>query len=679
MQPAIEQVLAQSSLLAAWEKVRANQGAPGVDGVTLDRFEDNLHANLTLLRKEVQQHSYRPLPLLRVEIPKRGGGMRPLSIPAVRDRVLQTAVATALTPLFETQFEDTSFAYRRGHSVEQAVARVEQLREQGYRWVVDADIRAFFDQVNHKRLLAEVERLVNDEEILWLIRHWIRAEVQDRGSRYRLKKGIPQGSPLSPLLANLYLDRLDDTLLDADHHLVRFADDFLVLCRNRDQAEEALELTESTLRALRLELHSDKTRITHFDKGFRFLGVQFIRSLAVKLEHPEDPAEPPAVRPPSPDGEKSPPQPQTPMAAALAEAGIEPDDFPPAPRPLPLPPDHSLDPRLRTLYLLRHGQVLGKAGERLVIRQQGREEQEIPIIKVDQVMIFGNAQITTQAMQLCLHHRVPIYLLSATGRYHGVVDSFDTDPVLLQQAQFRRADDPGFCLELARALLDGKLANSRTLLKRLARNRAAPHLTDAAQQIQRLRAHLAQAETLDQARGFEGAAARLYFEAMQQLLDPQWKFTGRNRQPPRDPVNALLSYGYTLLFYNIYSLIRARGLNPHVGYLHPLRAGHPALASDLMEEFRALVVDPVVWNLVLNQRLQPDQFRLPRTPGDACRMDGPARTRLIRDLEKKLNASIVHPNSGLRLDYRRCMEHQIDELAGLLRGSRHRYRPMIVR
>ncbi len=685
--PHIKDILTDANLLAAWARVRENEGGPGVDGQTIAAFEGRLMANLSTLRSEVLHGTYRPLPLLRVTIPKKGGGERPLSIPAVRDRVLQSAMAIALTPLFEAEFEDVSFAYRRGRSVEQAARRVEALRDQGYRWVVDADIRAFFDEVDHGLLMTELEKLISDEAILDLIRLWLKARVQEGRRQYSLQKGVPQGSPLSPMLANLYLDHLDEVLLDENKKLVRYADDFLVLCRSRKAAEEALELTEEVLRALRLEINEQKTRIVDFDQGFRFLGIQFVRSLAFKAEHAEAPPivpRPETALPPISGERENPPETASPttIAEAFSEAGIQTRDFPlerePV-EPLPAMPDHKLDPRLRTLYLLRHGQVLGKESERLVIRQKGQVKQEIPAIKVDQIMVFGNAQITTQAMQFCLRERIPIYLLSAAGRYHGVVDAFDTEPVLLHKAQFKKSDDQAFCLRLARALIRGKVSNSRTLLKRLARKREGPALEKAAAALKRLLNQVAGAETIDQVRGFEGNAAHIYFDAIKTVIDPAWGFTVRNRRPPRDPVNAMLSYGYTLLFYNIHSLIRARGLNPHVGYLHPLRAGHPALASDMIEEFRALVVDPIVWNLTLNRRLHPDDFTLPDTPAAGCRMNDRARIRLIQEMEKKLNASVIHPLSGLKLDYRRCMEHQINQLAAVIRGVKTDYQAMTVR
>jgi CRISPR-associated protein Cas1 len=684
--PVLDDILTDASLLAGWARVRENRGGPGVDGQTIEQFGRRLMGNIRLLRNEVNYETYRPLPLLRVYIPKKSGGERPLSIPAVRDRVLQSATAIVLTPVFEAEFEEVSFAYRRGRSVDQAAARVAALRDQGYRWVVDADIRAFFDEVDHRLLMREVERLVEDDGIRRLIRLWLRAEIQQGKRRWRIKKGVPQGSPISPMLANLYLDRLDEAMMDEGRKLVRYADDFLVLCKTRNEAEDALELTETVLDALRLEINENKTRIVDFNQGFRFLGVQFIRSLAFKLEHAHEPPLP-AVAADSRPRKKPPeaPPPVTTLAAAFAEAGIRPGDFPEAPEPsfneIPAAPgpDHRLDPRLRTLYLLKHGQVLGKESQRLIIRHEGRIQQEIPVIKVDQIMIFGNAQVTTQAMHLCLAERIPIYLLSASGRFHGVIDSFSTEPVLLQQAQFRRADDPEFRHRIAAAMVRGKIANGRTLLKRLARKRHAPALEQAAVQLGRIAEKLPKATDIDQIRGHEGHAARTLFQAMSRIIDPKWQFNGRNKQPPRDPVNAMLSFGYTLLFYNIYSFIRARGLNPHIGFLHPARPGHPALASDLIEEFRALIVDPLVWNLVLNQRLDPGQFELPTAPGQGCRMNESARRRFIRDMEKKLNTPIKHPRTGERLDYRRCIEHQVDHLAAVIRGTEPRYIPMTSR
>lgn len=696
----LEDVLGSGNLFAAWSRVRENDGCAGVDRQTILDFDLDLEPNLGDLRLEVLAGTYRPHPLLRVWIEKDSGGNRPLAIPAVRDRLLQTAVALVVTPLFEAEFEDCSFAYRKGRSVEQAVHQVIRLRDEGFQWVVDCDIQQFFDEIDHKILMDEVEKLIKDPGILHLIRLWLTTEVDDDGIRLPTIRGVPQGSPLSPLLSNLYLDHLDEALLGNNLRLVRFADDFLVLCKSRDRAEDALELTETTLGELRLRINVDKTRIVDFNAGFRFLGIQFIRSLAFKYyeddtdESPET-AQPfqPAIRPSATtvcsgtvvlkstetDGQEkivvpltqtalSLPAPLPPAECAAAFPGTGEED---------LPCDG--DPRLRTLYLLEHGMVVGKESERFVVRKNGKIVQEIPAIKVDQIMVFGNCQLTTQVMNFCLLENIPIYLLSGQGRFYGVVDSFSTDPVLLHRDQFARAADSDFCLKLAREIIRGKIANSRVILLRVARRRDAAVLRDAVAALKAVIGKLDSAATLDQLRGFEGIAARTYFSAISSTLDSEWRFGGRVRRPPTDPVNAMFSYGYTLLFYNIYSFLRARGLNPHVGYLHPLRSGHPALVSDMIEEFRAVLVDAVVFNLVLNRKLVPTDFTFPDTANRPCYMNNDARATFIRSFETKLNASVTHPISGLHLDYRRCIEHQVQELAAVIRGRQGRYRPMVLR
>lgn len=281
----IEHVLADNNLLQAWYKVRANQGCAGIDHVGIQDFERKLFSKLALLKDEVIYDTYRPLPLFRVHVPKKSGGFRALSIPAVRDRVLHTAVAIILTPLFEAEFEDCSYAYRQGRSVDMAIRRIEQLRDQGFSWVVDADIHSYFDEIDHHRLLGLVEELVTDPAILHLIRLWLKAVVVDGKSRFTLNKGVPQGSPLSPLLANLYLDKLDEAMLGMDLRIIRFADDFLILCRNKKRAQKALEFTVEVLEALKLRINKDKSRLVNFTRGFRFLGVDFVRSPAgVKID-----------------------------------------------------------------------------------------------------------------------------------------------------------------------------------------------------------------------------------------------------------------------------------------------------------------------------------------------------------------------------------------------------------
>ncbi len=270
-----------NDLTAAFQSVKENHGCAGVDGVTIEAFEAGLKTNIGALEYELARSTYFPLPLLRILVDKgKGNGeTRALSVPAVRDRVVQTAVLQKIEPILERQFEECSYAYRKGRSVRQAVYRIKDFYEQGYRWVVDADIDAFFDSVDHCLLMEKLGRHVKDESVLSLVEQWVKAEVWDGAKLVTLEKGIPQGSPVSPILANLFLDELDEAMLRGGFAFIRFADDFVILAKSKEQARDALEVSKKLLDAL--SLHLDEEDIVTFDEGFKYLGVTFLKSLVM--------------------------------------------------------------------------------------------------------------------------------------------------------------------------------------------------------------------------------------------------------------------------------------------------------------------------------------------------------------------------------------------------------------
>ncbi len=264
-------------LECAWRRVEENDGCAGVDGISIQRFRASAAKNLERLRAEVIANSYRFLPLLEILIEKKPGSKvtRRLLVPVVRDRVLLTAIARRLSLSFEDEFLDASFAYRPGRGVDRAVARVIQLRDRGMHYVLDADIHAFFDSVPHPKLLEILAARDLTPPLLLLLRDAIRASFWDGRKLRRLIRGVPQGSPLSPLLANLFLTGFDQELAARDGHLVRYADDFLVLCRSHEEAHAARALASDWMARHGLELKPEKTRVTSFAETFAFLGVTF--------------------------------------------------------------------------------------------------------------------------------------------------------------------------------------------------------------------------------------------------------------------------------------------------------------------------------------------------------------------------------------------------------------------
>lgn len=277
MDTMLDQILTRRTLYAAFERVRDNAGCRGVDGVTVGEFHENLETELDQIQDRLIRRRYHPFPLLQFQVPKNPEKMRTLCVPTVRDRVVQTATDLVTREIFEREFEDCSYAFREGRSVKDAVHRIDKLRRQGFRWVVDADIEGFFDNIDHGRLIARLGRLPLEPYVLSLFERWIRAEIYDGNRIFSLTRGIPQGSVVSPMLANLFLDELDENLALFGQALVRYADDFLVLCKNPADASQALELTDYLLDDLQLRLNPEKTRTTSFDEGFKFLGAIFLK------------------------------------------------------------------------------------------------------------------------------------------------------------------------------------------------------------------------------------------------------------------------------------------------------------------------------------------------------------------------------------------------------------------
>ena len=289
MEQIIKQFLSLSNFQQAWYKVAEKQGCAGVDGETIEDFARQEEINLSQLRDAVANSTYQPQPCQQILIPKKKGDWRELRVPTVRDRIVQQALLNIFYPITETKFSPASFAYRPNKSYLDAVEKVAAWRDSGYGWVLDADIVEFFGSLDHQRLLREVRKYLDNPGILCLIKAWISVgTLTDKGLTLP-EKGIPQGAVISPLLANIYLDQFDWLITASeDLKLVRYADDFLILAQSQERIVQARAEVAQILNSMSLELHGEKTGITNFERGFRFLGHGFLQEAIFPDDPPQE-------------------------------------------------------------------------------------------------------------------------------------------------------------------------------------------------------------------------------------------------------------------------------------------------------------------------------------------------------------------------------------------------------
>lgn len=278
----VDKVYALANLRAGFAKVKKNRGAAGVDHQTIEMFEAHLEENLEKLLQELREGRYRPQAIRRQWIPKPGSTEeRPLGIPTVRDRVVQAALLNVLEPIFERDFAEQSYGFRPNRGCKDALRRVEELLKRGYTWTVDADLKSYFDTIPHDLLVERVEEKVSDGAVIAMLKGYLKQDVMEAMKRWTPEGGTPQGAIISPMLSNIYLDPLDREMVRCGIEMVRYADDFVILCQSQAKAEAALELVRQWTAAAGLQLHPDKTRIVDATQkgGFDFLGYHFERHM----------------------------------------------------------------------------------------------------------------------------------------------------------------------------------------------------------------------------------------------------------------------------------------------------------------------------------------------------------------------------------------------------------------
>jgi len=331
------------------------------------------------------------------------------------------------------------------------------------------------------------------------------------------------------------------------------------------------------------------------------------------------------------------------------------------------------------LYLSEPGSVLRKKGGRYVIELNDNKIGEIPAEKLEAVVLFSGAHITSPCMVSLFEMGIPVTWLSSRGKFFGRTELTTHVNIERQREQFRRGEDKEFCLALARKFIKAKIRNSLVLLRRYNRNLDLSTVRNIIDEIQKNINSVDAAPNISVLNGLEGYTSRLYFQALSEMVRDEFKFKGRNRQPPTDPFNSLLSFGYTLLMYEIYTAIINRGLHPYMGFLHRIKRGHPALASDLMEEWRAALVDALVLSHIQRGSVSWEDFDVDTNEGGVYLRKTASRT-FIKKFEERLRTKSKYISDIEPVSFRDAIDHQVMLLVKAIEAADPElYKPVLLR
>lgn len=609
-------------LRKAWDVVAANDAADGTVSASVERFAERLDERLTELSAQLRDGAFDPHPLRRVELDRRGDSPRVLHIPSVRDRVVERALVDVLTSRIDPWLSPHSFAYRPGLGVADACQALVRSRDAGMNVVVRLDVADCFDSLDRDILIASLARRVPEVAILTLVNALLERPRLDGRRLRRSARGAPQGGPLSPLLCNVYLDRFDTELARHGVAVIRYADDIALPCSGAIRAWEVMEMATDSARTLGLELGDDKASVTTFDEGFAFLGEDFT-----------------AIYPP-----------EEPLARVR-------------------------EPDRRVLYVQAEGSLVRISKGQVVVSKHDNDLLSVPSSHVGAVVCIGSANVSAGFRSKALGEGIDVVFISRRGRFDGWLQGARLPNARTRRLQYERSGDTEFRLSLARLLVVGKLANQRALLLRYQRREGSDRVVEAAEAIERQARQAERVATIDELMGAEGAGSLAYFSVFAQLLPPWTQWTGRNRNPPKDPANAALSFAYTLLTGEAVAACAVAGLDPVAGFLHGDHGDRPSLALDLMEEFRPVIADTVVMDLLRRNQLQPGHFRSEADrPGVLLTDKG--RRLLIGRFEERMLTVFTHVATRKRVAYRRGIYLQAARIAGCIGSGEVRYTPV---
>ena len=613
-------ITSDANLYGAWERVRDRAREQGRWGPTYARFESRLSSHLRDLAIDLREHRWRPGQPAHVRLPKPNGATRHLHVPPLRDRIAERAVAVVVGGLIDPYLSPASFAFRPGRGVADAVTELRERRDDGCTHVARFDIADCFGSVQHDRLRHALRGYLDDPWLAGFIDQLLERELPGTLGGGRLV-GLAQGSPLSPLLANVVLEDLDAGMFRGGYAPIRYADDVAVAVRSREDTRAALQVAGDRAADLDLRVQPAKSSVASFDETVEFLGERIGSNAEV------------------------------PGAAEFRM------------------------PARRHLYLTsRTSHVQVRRGQVRALARDGSEVASVPLAEVGRVVVSGPVNVSAGLRSQALRSDLDVVFLSRNGGWLGRYDGgLDSDPAL-RRSQYALSDDLAARTSIGATMVSGKIANQRALLQRYGRRRDGSSNADAVDALGDLGRDVLTAANPAAVMGYEGVAAKRYQAALRGLFPASAGFTRRTKRPPRDPANAALSFGYTLLTGEAHAACEIAGLDAQIGILHSSGRRRAALALDLVEEFRPLIVDTIV--LAAFRRRQLTEVDVRRTDDGAVLLNDRGRRRVIDLYETRMLSRPRSVHTGVAQTYRDTLREQGRHLAATVRGDVATYQPV---
>lgn len=581
--------------------------SPGPDGLSK---EDLVKAGKDFLERmsvTVREGSYSQGELKTYRHLKKDGGFREILVQNVSDRVVQRAIADMILPSVEKILSASTYAYRKGLNRQGAGAALQKALSDGYTVGFKADISSFFPSVNVNILCDLLNGLYPADILPEFILNWLK-DMEEAGL-----KGLPQGSPLSPVLSNLYLDRFDKKIESLGFRLIRYGDDFIVLVQEGGSPEEIRQIVESSLSSLGLRLSPQKIEILEKAKPIKFLGY-LITPEEISIIHPE-----------------------------AIEAREE---------WLPVFRDEWLSGR--PVYLSSICRGAYSTGPDLSIQIEGERKELIPWNRVSRIVIVGRSSFSGGVIYRAVREEIPVSFIDVWGMTRGQLYPSNYDQSELTDLQKEYAGKKDFCLQFAKEVIAASIHNRAVILRRN---------SFESSELRGWIDKVAMAKDLDSLRGCEGTASRIFFESLSQLVHP-FEFKSRTYHPPEGPINVMLSLGYTLLYNRIASVLLHKAYNPRIGFYHQGRGRHAALASDLIEQLRHLV-ERVVLALIHNQEIKPEDFSQAQAKNSTLwRLSGEGFRKFIHRFEHTMSIP-----SGYHGGEKTSTNAYLDEMADNLKRT----------